>query len=260
MSDEILVECEGDTCCAVDKGKHVPSTSRNQSLNEIPTFELGEDDDSLDEVVIDVSNLDLSQLFNYFGSDKDRNGYAQCYHTLFDKLRDQEKVRLMEIGIGTMTPGLCSSMVGYSLPGYRPGGSLRAWKEYFPNGEIVGVDIALDTQFEEERIVTHLCDSASPEASTVFKREILNNKKFDIIIDDGWHLDKAQLATLSNFYEMVKDGGFYIIEDIYPGSALSNTPDLIKRVVGNDPFFFVGVKNNICVIYKSPLKSNRANY
>ncbi len=99
---------------------------------------------------------DLCDLFNKYGSDKDRNGYAQVYHTLFHKLCDQP-INFLEIGIGTMIPGVASSMQGYALEGYKPGGSLRAWRDYFVNGRIVGVDIQPDTQFtDEQRIETYL--------------------------------------------------------------------------------------------------------
>jgi len=37
-----------------------------------------------------MSNLDLSELFNYYGSDKDKNGYTSLYHTLFNNLKNQK--------------------------------------------------------------------------------------------------------------------------------------------------------------------------
>ena len=107
--------------------------------------------------------MDLAQLFRYYGTDKDINGYSSIYHTLFDHLRDR-RIALLEIGIGTLIQGAPSSMVGYSLRNYRPGGSLRAWRDYFTNGTIHGVDVQPDTQFtDEERITTHICDSTDAE-------------------------------------------------------------------------------------------------
>ena len=77
------------------------------------------------------------------------------------------------------------------------------------------------------------------------------NIKFDIIIDDGWHLDTAQESTLTNFFPYLKNDGLYIIEDIYPESKLnSTTPFVIKDLIGNYEHFFVGLKNNQCVIKK----------
>lgn len=205
------------------------------------------------------NSLDLAELFNKYGSDKDRNGYAQVYHTLFNDKRDQE-INMLEIGIGSLIPGVPSSMLGYALEGYKPGGSLRAWRDYFSKGRIIGVDIQLDTQFSDElRIETYIGNSTKAlEVETLMKR--LDNPLFDIILDDGSHHDMDQIATLHNCYSYLKPGGMYIIEDIYPGSKLTTMPALIGAMCNQDPYFFAGLKNNICVIYKSPLKSRRLNY
>lgn len=202
--------------------------------------------------------LDLAELFRKYGSDKDTNGYSQVYFTLFDHLKEQP-LNFLEIGIGTMIPGMHSSMVGYSLDGYKPGGSLRAWRDFFQNARVIGLDVQPDTQFEEERIETYICSST--EAGTFEEwYQKMDGLKMDVIIDDGSHIDTNQLATLSNFYPILKDGGIYVIEDIYPGSSLSVNPKQIEERCNGDPFFFVGVKNNICVIYKKPLDSKRAGY
>ena len=161
--------------------------------------------------------MELGGLFQKYGSDKDRNGYTPVYHSLFKNLCDKEIV-FMEIGIGTMIEGAPSSMVGYALPNYKPGGSLRAWRDYFPNAQIHGIDIQPDTQFTEDRIHTHLCNSVDGKACRDLFRRI--PKDIDIIIDDGAHWDEYQLKTFYNFFNLVKKGGFYIIEDIYPGSRI----------------------------------------
>lgn len=205
------------------------------------------------------SEEDLAELFNKYGSDKDRNGYAQVYHTLFSA-KKYEHLNILEIGIGTMISGAASSMVGYSLAGYKPGGSLRAWRDFFPNAEVIGCDVQPDTQFSDEpRIRTFLCDSLNHDSVDNLMAK-LGNIKFDIILDDGLHYAEAQLQTLTNFYPHVKDNGIYIIEDVTNGSSISANPDQVKARCNNDPFFFVGVKNNICVINKNHINSKRENY
>lgn len=206
-----------------------------------------------------VESQDLAELFNKYGSDKDCNGYAQLYHTLFDNKRKQAIV-MLEIGIGSLIPGVPSSMVGYALEGYKPGGSLRAWRDYFPAGRIIGIDIQSDTQFSNEpRIETYITNSTkSMEVETLMKQ--LDSPLFDIILDDGSHYDMDQIATLHNCYSYLKPGGIYIIEDINPGSKLTTLPAIINGLCKQDPYFFVGLKSNICVIYKSALKTKRLNY
>jgi len=196
--------------------------------------------------------MDLAQLFNKYGSDKDRNGYSHLYSVLFDRIKN-EKLNVLEIGIGTMVENACSSMKGYMPDTYLPGASLRAWNDYFVNSNIYGMDIQKDTQFKENRIVTHLCDSTNKEMVDEVMKEL--NIKFDVIIDDGHHWDESQKKTLRNFFPYLNDGGLYVIEDIYPGSNLTGGPTVVKDIVNDNEHFFVGLKNNQCVIRKKRINA-----
>ncbi len=169
---------------------------------------------------------ELGELFKQYGSDKDRNGYTPVYQSLFQSKRF-DHIKMLEVGIGTMVPGEASSMVGYALEGYEPGGSLRAWRDFFQNGQIHGADVQADCMFGEERISTFLCDSTSKnDVDNLFvdndiifdDPNVLEN--YDIIIDDGLHTPLAQWQTFKNFYQLLKPGGLYIIEDIVPGSQI----------------------------------------
>lgn len=198
--------------------------------------------------------MDLAELFVKHGSDKDRNGYSHLYSILFDRIKN-EKLNVLEIGIGTMVPGACSSMKNYMSDAYRPGASLRAWNDYFVNSNVYGLDIQVDTQFKEDRITTFLSDSTNQAEVNELMSKL--NIQFDVIIDDGWHLDTAQQKTLINFFPYLKAGGLYIIEDIYPGSLLnSTTPRVIRDMIGNYEHFFVGLKNNQCVIRKKLINTS----
>lgn len=165
---------------------------------------------------------DIDDLLNGYASDKQsQNGYAPIYHALFKSLRDQP-IALLEIGIGTVIPGAYCSMHGHDLPGYRPGASLRAWRDYFVNGTIYGVDVQPDTMIlDEPRISTALCDTTSPEAvrayltsSSLAPTAWPPTSGFDVIIDDGAHIPDLQLKTLRNFYPSLRPNGLYIIEDV----------------------------------------------
>jgi len=192
--------------------------------------------------------MDLADLLNHYGSDKDSSGYTHVYSIMFDHIKN-EKMNVLEIGIGTMIAGASSSMKYYMPDTYQPGSSLRAWRDYFVNSNIYGADIQRDTQFSEDRITTVLLDSTNKDEVDKTMSEL--GIQFDIIIDDGWHWDEAQKKTLLNFFPYLKENGIYIIEDIHPGSNLnSTTPDVIKNVIGNYEYFFTGLKNNQCVIRK----------
>jgi len=122
-------------------------------------------------------------------------------------------VALLEIGIGTLIQGAYCSMYGHDLPGYRPGASLRAWRDYFLNGVIHGIDVQPDTLvLDEPRIVTALVDSTNAETVRAFLMK--NEDGFDVIIDDGAHIPRLQIETLRNFYPALKPNGLYVIEDV----------------------------------------------
>lgn len=171
-------------------------------------------------------------------------------------------MKIAEIGIGTMIPDVCSSMVGYALDHYQPGGSLRAWRDFFVNSTIYGFDIQPDTQFEEPRIQTMLCDSTNGKDVRGLLRDRfgMTDYLFDIIIDDGNHSSDSQYRTLANFFPYLKEGGMYVIEDIYPGSEVARYPARVKEIIGNRPYFFSGVNNNLCVIYKTVMVHSIENF
>src|ERR1700757_1571692 len=102
----------------------------------------------------------LQEIFLFYGTDKASHGYARVYEPLLHP-RKWLTYRVLEVGIGTMIPDAPSSMVGYAGDDYKPGASLRAWREYFPHAVIWGMDPAPDTQFNEERIITRRADSTN---------------------------------------------------------------------------------------------------
>jgi hypothetical protein len=101
---------------------------------------------------------------------------------------------------------------------YRPGNSLRAWKEFFPNAEIYGCDIDPSTMIlGEDRITTFVLDQ------TTFKLEDLEKfPLFDIIIDDGLHRDDVNLRTFIILQNKLKSNGLYVVEDLRANSIFAN--------------------------------------
>jgi len=180
--------------------------------------------------------------------DVEAYGYAGLYECLFRRYRS-EVTAVLEIGIGSLVPTAESSMVGYALPGYRPGGSLRAWREYFENATIFGLDVQRDTQFDEDRIVTRLCDSTDERKVREVMQEEAFPEFFDIIIDDGSHAALDQIATLRNFFQYLKANGVYVIEDI-EGNGFLNAIEQVKEICADSPFFFLGPANTAFVLIK----------
>lgn len=159
----------------------------------------------------------LFDLVEKYGTDKTLSGYTHTYQDLFEPIKDNVKT-VLEIGLGTLDPNIPSTFVGNArlFNFYKPGGSLRVWRDFFPNAKIYGVDIAEDCMFQEDRIKTFLFDSSDAQKCSYE----LKNLEFDIIIDDGNHDPKYQVETLRNLFPLLNINGYYIIEDIggYPGT------------------------------------------
>ncbi len=177
--------------------------------------------------------LILWDLFQAQGTDK--AWYADIYEILLRERR-QQVANVLEIGIGTLVPDANASMHGHSADLYRPGGSLRAWRDYFPNAGIIGVDVESDTQFSEDRIRTVLCDSTDPQAVAALLPGL---PQFDVVIDDGSHVAQDQIETVRNFFPAVRPSGFYFIEDIGDTSELFRDPALVEQCIGGAPYFTI---------------------
>jgi hypothetical protein len=159
--------------------------------------------------------VNIKALLDAQGTDKGR-WYGGLYGVLLSPVRECIRC-VVEIGIGTVIPGGPSSMAGVGADNYRPGASLRAWRDFFPNADVHGVDVAPDTRIESEpRITTHFCDSSDPDQVATVLKAIAPP---DLIIDDGLHVPSAQIATFRNFFPSLRAAGLYVLEDVIPANA-----------------------------------------
>jgi FkbM family methyltransferase len=154
-------------------------------------------------------NLDF-YIEKYY-TDKKISGYSQAYEYLFNEIRS-EVSSVLEVGVGTLDVNVEGHFyqIKSIFPDYQVGGSLRAWRDYFPKATVHGIDIAQDCLISEDRLTTFICDSRDKRALD----QTLQASTYDIIIDDGSHKPDTQLQTLKNLLSRVKFGGYYIIEDL----------------------------------------------
>lgn len=138
------------------------------------------------------------------------HNYSDFYNFLFCKRRNSIQ-RVFECGIGTNNASLVSSMGKMGIPG----ASLRVWREYFPNAQIVGADIDIDCLFSENRIETYFVDQTEPNSIQSMWEQI-GVAKFDLIVDDGLHTYEGGRILFENSIEFLSDDGLYIIEDVNP--------------------------------------------
>lgn len=122
--------------------------------------------------------------------------------------------------------------------GVMHGCSLRAWREYFPNATIYGIDndtSRLDRITDRERIILFHGDTRDRDA---FVRTASGLPSFDFICDDGGHVPVEQFFAIAALWPRLKKGGIYIVEDIVKREYLDlfacfqNAELLDLRIVG----------------------------
>lgn len=138
---------------------------------------------------------DLTALANWYGTDKGDHGYTAVYPIFFTNIR-LRPLSLLEIGIGG------GSNIKYG------GNSLKMWATYFPKATILGVDIYDKSLLDYRRIQTMVGNQGD-------QKFLESLGTFDIIIDDGSHINRDIKQSLDTLYPHVSVGGYYCIEDLH---------------------------------------------
>lgn len=144
--------------------------------------------------------------------------YLHHYERHFEPLRDKT-IKVLEIGVFG-------------------GWSLRLWRDYFPKGDIHGLDInpeCVDQCKNETRITVHVGDQSDTEVLV----KLLDSGPFDIIIDDGSHYVPHMITSFSWLWENLNPGGFYVWEDMglsYSGIDMSWPGMHLNNRIPEDPF------------------------
>jgi Methyltransferase domain len=120
--------------------------------------------------------------------------YFDIYDRHFARFRGREIV-MVEIGI------------------YH-GGSLGMWKSYFgPRAQLIGVDInPRALKFADDQVTVIIGD----QSDRAFLRNLRSRyPRIDILLDDGGHSMKQQIATFEELFDAVADDGVYMVEDAH---------------------------------------------
>jgi hypothetical protein len=150
-----------------------------------------------------------------YNTDKITHHYLDVYDPILAPWVAKE-IKLLEIGI-------------------HKGGSLQLWRDYFPLGMIIGIDIKLPHHFvpgeriqifkgsqTDEKFLSEVADRTAPEG-------------FDIIIDDASHIGALTKTAFWHLFDNhLKPGGLYVIEDWGTG-YLDDFPDGKRLDVVNSP-------------------------
>ena len=151
------------------------------------------------KVVSSKPRLDLRSLMKKHHTDKGYlHGYDMAYEAHLDPLRDLP-IRLLEIGIG-----------GYQIP-CTGGESLRMWAEYFPHAVITGIDCYDKSHVDYDRIRTF---KGLQQDKDFLKKVSEKTGPFDVVIDDGSHIQPWTIVSFNVLFPLLKPGGLYVIEDL----------------------------------------------
>jgi hypothetical protein len=157
---------------------------------------------------------------------KIKHTYTPYYYDILSPIQDKCK-NLLEFGIG----------FNNYTEGALQGGSLKMWREFFPNASLIGLDFNKDLLFKDDRIDTFFTDQKSEEILINTKGDILTkypnlvSDKFDMILDDGSHDYEDQIRSLLIYWDLLTVGGYYIIEDLYADSDKFITDERIQYIV-----------------------------
>lgn len=135
--------------------------------------------------------LTLAEIILGTNSDKNtRHSYVDHYYEQAFAPYRHRGITLLEIGV------------------YRAD-SLIAWRKYFNDATIYGLDIHIPRKWRQR-----LSDVHWIEASQTDPEAVKHVSDLDIVIDDGSHRIDDQLASFEILWPKIKPGGLYVIEDI----------------------------------------------
>jgi len=136
---------------------------------------------------------ELDKIAKKYGTDKSSKFHNYCVkYEKYLPFHREDRINILEIGV-------------------LDGKSLKTWKEYYVNSNILGIDINPDCkQYEEDRI--------SVEIGSQFDDDFLKKISeeygpFDLILDDGSHMNDHVIFSFEHLIGSVKSPGVYVIED-----------------------------------------------
>ncbi len=161
---------------------------------------------------------DLEEIAKKCGTDKQMSchGYTKFYNKQFNHLRDRP-LKVLEIGV-------------------HMGFSLNMWAEYFPLATIWGIDDGSSGDLRENYDNPRIQFRKGSQVDNAFLTRVAQEAgQFDIIMDDGSHYSQHIVHTMNFlFSQYLKNGGFYVVEDLHCSFSPYTDPGLGARFNANN--------------------------
>lgn len=97
--------------------------------------------------------------------------------------------------------------------GVLDGASLATWREYYPNARIVGLDIDPTCKEYEDPKNQIFVEIGSQDDPAFLAKVVEKWGPFDIILDDGSHINRHVIFSFKELFKSVKPSGVYVVED-----------------------------------------------
>jgi hypothetical protein len=137
----------------------------------------------------------LDNLAKSLGTDKSSEIHNYCVkYEKYLQFNRYDKLNIMEIGV-------------------LDGQSLKTWREYYYQSKIIGIDINPDCKQYDDRD-----NNVYVEIGSQFDSEFLTQIKtqygpFDMILDDGSHINEHVIFSFKQLWDSIKPSGVYVVED-----------------------------------------------
>jgi len=157
------------------------------------------------------------QLGAIYGPTKVNHGYMRWYGRHFDPIRHQVQ-RVLEIGVQTDR-------------------SIKMWEEYFPNAEIIGLDIDPACKaYSGGRRTVVIGDQSDESFMDSLGRTF---GPFDVVIDDGSHIPDHILLGFQKLFPYLTENALYVMEDIggVTGDFTGSVHTFLKQLVDGINFW-----------------------
>jgi hypothetical protein len=156
------------------------------------------------------------------------HAYEEFYSEVFIPFIDKS-LNLLEVGIAG-------------------GASLKMWEKIFPKAKIYGADgnySYLKCSPEELKNITLLSQGDQTDPN-IFK----DIPMMDIIIDDASHIAINSIKTFEILKHKLKDGGLYIIEDVWEEQLKEYPEEFLKQFEIADLRYIKNRGDDILLVYK----------
>ena len=162
---------------------------------------------------VESPTVTLQKIGLRHGTDKvdaihshDGKSFLDVYERYFESLRSRP-INILEIGI-------------------KNGSSLLTWRDYFPYATIWGLDIDPSCGIYAGGRISVVI--GSQEDPAVVRRLLDASGGFDVIVDDGSHINEMTIRSFDLLWPGIRPKGLYVIEDLHCtyGDALLSWPGM----------------------------------